>query len=214
MSHRRLVPVLIAALAIAGLACDAALAANSGSGSGGSSPKKATPIQPLALTSETIFNNLNPAAPMWCLNEDDSDLRAFYGSLNGSFATSYQLCDISTDYSGGMYWSAGGEGVQTDVDVVGMLTDLAITAPDGTMHHAILLSQSTTKGVTTYHYAACYVPPYSISTDQGTDPLAGGAWAITLSGQISRASWTTRAEMTDVAFQQTYCPSSEQNLTP
>jgi hypothetical protein len=113
-----------------------------------------------------------------------------------------------------MYWTAGGEGLETDVSVVGSLSDLTITAPDGSVHHGVLIGQSTTKGGTMSVYAACYVPPYSVSTDQGTDPLAGGTWTIALSGQISQASWTTTVRMTDATFQQTHCPTSEQNLLP
>jgi hypothetical protein len=67
--------------------------------------------------------------------------------------------------------------------------------------------------VTTSHYAVCYVPLYFISNDTGTDPLPGGTWQIVLSGQISSANWTTRAQMTNSIFQQNYCPLSEQNLS-
>jgi hypothetical protein len=178
-----------------------------GSGAGPSSTA-------LALVSEWIQGSPNPAAPDWCLNEDDFDQRTLSGSLNGSFATTYRLCDVSTDYSGGIWWSAGGLGLETEVAVVGALSDLTITAPDGTTHHAVATGASTSNGQTTYTYATCYVPPYAISTDQGTDPLSGGTWSITLSGQISQASWITRVQMADVAFQDSYCPVSEQNLTP
>jgi hypothetical protein len=76
------------------------------------------------------------------------------------------------------------------------------------------MGQTTTKGVTTYHYSACYVPLYFVSNDTGTDPLPGGSWQMTLSGQVSSANWTTRAQMTNVVFQQNYCPPSQQNLAP
>src|SRR5919204_369184 len=43
---------------------------------------------------------------------------------------------------------------------------------------------------------------------------AGGTWHMTLSGQLSNVTWTTRAQMTDVVFQQNYCPTTQQNLSP
>jgi hypothetical protein len=152
---------------------------------------------------------LNPNQPSWCLGEDDYHQRIFYGSLSGSFSTSYQTCGLNTDG-----FSAGGIGLETDVYVVGQLSDLTITSPDGGVHHAVLAGQTTSKGVTTYHYAACYVPLYFISNDTGTNPLPGGTWQIVLSGQIGNANWTTRAQMTNSIFQQNYCPSSQQNLAP
>jgi hypothetical protein len=160
----------------------------------------------LALSSETV--KLNPNQPSWCLGEDDYDQRVFSGSLGGSFSTSYQTCGLNTDG-----FSAGGIGLESDVYVVGQLSDLTITSPDGGVHHAVLMGQTTTKGVTTSHYAVCYVPLYFISNDTGTDPLPGGTWQIVLSGQISSANWTTRAQMTNSTFQQNYCPLSEQNLS-
>jgi hypothetical protein len=75
-----------------------------------------------------------------------------------------------------------------------------------------LMGQTTSKGVTTSHYAVCYVPAYYLSTDIGSTPLPGGSWQITLSGQISQANWAIHAQMTDVVFQQAHCPPSEQNL--
>jgi hypothetical protein len=185
-----------------------------GGGNGSNGTAQSSLVTDLALVSEYVNYSANPAAPTWCLNEDDYDQRFFSGSLYGSYSTSYQLCDGNTDYSGGMYWTAGGEGLETDVSVVGSLADLTITAPDGSAHHAVLTGESSSKGVTSYQYTACYVPPYSVSTNQGTDPLAGGTWTIILSGQISQANWTTTVRMTDAPFQQSHCPASEQNLLP
>jgi len=186
----------------------AALAAGTRHSSGGGT----TSAGALSQVSETSWNN--PNAPSWCKAEDDYDYRSFSGSLSGSSTTSYRLCDSAVDYYNGVWWDAGGEGLQTDVYVVGQLSDLTITAPDGTVHHAVLMGQSTSKGVTTNHYATCYVPPYSIASNTGGTPLAGGTWQISLSGQISNANWTTRDDMTSPTFQQTYCPTSEQNLVP
>jgi hypothetical protein len=166
--------------------------------------------QALGLTSETSWSN--PNAPAWCMTEDDYDYRTFSGSINGSYSTSYRLCSPSVDYYNGMWWDAGGEGLEADVYASGQISGLSITAPDGTVHNAVLIGQSTSRGATTYHYAACYVPPYYRSTDTSTNPLAGGVWQLALSGQVSNVTWTTRDDMTDVTFQQTYCPSSEQNL--
>jgi hypothetical protein len=212
------VAVLVLAIALV----PAALADKGGSGKGGS-PKSGTTgsgntqqtvAPPIAQTSEYVWNNPNPAAPLWCLNEDDIDQRAFSGSLSGVFSTTYQLCNSSTDYSGGVYWSAGGEGIESDVYVVGQLTDLTISAPDGTTHRGVLVGSTTSQGTTTYHYAVCYCPPYYLSSNTGTKPLPGGIWTIALSGQIATASWTTTADMTDVTFQQSHCPATEQNLLP
>ena len=211
MRGQRLIP----ALALVGLAsvwaplasADAASKTSSGGGHTSSTPP---PPSSLSQTSQTVWNN--PYAPTWCKAEDDYDFRTFTGSLNGTYSTSYQLCDPSTDYYDGTYWNAGGEGLEADVSVVGQLSSMTITAPDGTAHSAVLMSQSTSKGTTTSHYAVCYVPPYYLSSDTGTSPLSGGVWTMTLSGQISSATWTTRDDMTDVTFQHTYCPASEQNL--
>jgi hypothetical protein len=199
-SRRVLVAVIGALLILGGAALPNALAAK---------PSRSVTAQ-LSLVSESA--GTNPNAPWWCEAEDAYDYRSFSGSLSGSYSTSYRLCDPTIDYYNGIWWNAGGEGLQSDVYVVGQLSDLTITAPDGTAHHAVLMGQSTSKGVTTYHYAACFVPTYFTSTDTGTSPLAGGTWQVTLSGQITKASWITRDDMTDVNFQQTYCPVSEQNL--
>jgi hypothetical protein len=177
------------------------------SGSGGSTSTGGTTTSTLSLSSSTL--QLNRNLPSWCLSEDDFDQRVFSGSLYGSSSTSYRLCDLNADG-----FTAGGIGLESDVTVTGQLSDLTITAPDGSSHHAMLMSQSTTKGVTSFRYAVCYVPPYYLSTDIGTDPLAGGTWQIALSGQISSAYWTTRAQMTNTTFQQNYCPASQQNLLP
>jgi hypothetical protein len=160
------------------------------------------------MTYQTV--QWNPKLPgVTCLTEDDLDERGFSGSLNGSYSTSYRLCDYNTDG-----FSAGGIGLQSSVAVVGQMSDVTITAPDGSVHHGVLMGQTTSKGVTTYNYAVCYVPLYYTSSDTGSDPLPGGAWQVTLSGQISNAHWTTRAQMTNTTFQRNYCPASEQNLAP
>jgi hypothetical protein len=164
----------------------------------------------LTLLSEVVRNSPNPSAPLECLNEDDSDQRNFVGSLDGSYATSYQLCDLNADG-----WNAGGIGLESDVLVQSATNDLTITAPDGSSHHGLLVSQFKSKGKNYSLYAACYVPLYFISTDTGTNPLAGGVWTISLSGQvITSVSWVTRAQMTDVTFQRRYCPPLQQNLVP
>ena len=137
------------------------------SGGGGSTSTSGSTT--LSLSSETL--QLNRNLPSWCLSEDAYDQRVFSGSLYGTSATSYRLCDLNTDG-----FNAGGIGVESDVWVVGQLSDLTITSPDGSVHHANLMSQTSAKGVTTYHYAVCYVPPYYLSTDIGTDPLMGGTW--------------------------------------
>jgi hypothetical protein len=180
---------------------------NGGGGKGGTSVGSTSDSSTLALRSNTV--QLNPTLPSWCLSEDDFDRRVFSGSLSGSFSTSYQTCGLNTDG-----FTAGGIGLESDVYVVGQLSDLSITAPDGGVHHAILMGQTTSKGVTTSHYAVCYVPLYFLSDDTGTDPLPGGSWQMTLSGQVDSAYWTTRAQMTDVVFQQNYCPPSQQHLSP
>lgn len=188
------------------------VAAQASPKNGSPSHPTTTSTSPLSLTSESQWTL--PNSPPWCMTEDDYDYRYFSGSLNGEYKSSYQLCNSSTDYYNGVWWDAGGEGLQSDVYVVGQLSDLAITAPDGTVHHAVLMGQTTSKGTTTYDYAVCYVPYYSTSTDTGGISLLGGNWQITLSGQMSRATWTTRDDMTDVSFQQAHCPPSEQNLGP
>jgi hypothetical protein len=80
------------------------------------------------------------------------------------------------------------------------------------VHHAVLMGQTSSRGTTTSHYAVCFVPPYYASNDIGAAPLNGGTYQITVSGSISTATWHTNAQMTDVNYQQSYCPASEQNL--
>jgi hypothetical protein len=137
------------------------------------------------------------------MTEDDVDQRSFSGSLSGSYSTSFQLCGLSTDGT-----DAGGEGVQSQVAVSGTLSDLTITAPNGTVTHGVYTGSS--KGIS--YYEVCVVPPYYAATDTGTSPLAGGSWTVTLSGSITSASWNAQATMTDVNFQQQSCPPSEQNI--
>jgi hypothetical protein len=180
-----------------------------GNGGKGGTPKRAPN---LSLTTEYTYNSPNPTAPLSCLNEDDIDQRTFSGSLAGSYGTAYELCDT---WNGGIYWSAGGEGLETHIASVGSpINDLVITSPTGDAHHAVLTGTTTNLGVTTYNYAACYVPPFSLSTNTGTDPLVGGTWTITLNGTFANATWTTTVRMAYRSFQQTYCPPSQQNLTP
>jgi hypothetical protein len=138
-----------------------------------------------------------------CMTEDDVVQRNFSGSVSGSYSTSFLLCSLGTDG-----WTAGGEGVQSEVGVSGTLNDLTITAPDGTITHGVYMS--TSKGVS--YYKVCAVPPYYASTDTGTNPLAGGTWTVTLSGSITSASWKAQVTMTDVNFQQANCPASQQNI--
>ena len=183
-----------------------ALASKGGGGGGGSAPPA-----PLHQTAE--WTSSNPYAPSWCLTEDDFDQRTFSGSLSGSDTTSYRLCGVS-DFFGNIWWDAGGIGLESDVYVVGQLSGLTITAPDGAVRQAVLMGQSTTRGVTTSHYAVCETPPYSVSSGVAGTSLAGGSWQLTLSGQLSSASWTTTAAMTSASYQQTNCPVSEQNLMP
>ena len=198
---------LVALLALVPIALAAKGGTPNNGGGKGSSLLPTGGSTTLSLISNTV--KLNPNWPSSCLSEDDYDQRVFSGSLNGSFSTSYQTCGLNTDG-----FTAGGIGLESDVYAVGQLSDLSITAPDGDVHHAVLMGQTTTKGVTTSHYAVCYVPLYFISNDTGTNPLPGGSWQMTLSGQVSSASWTTRAQMTDVVFQQNYCPPTQQNLAP
>jgi hypothetical protein len=196
------IPVaLVAAVAAVLLVAPAVAAKGGGKGSNSSSAT----VAPLSLASENV--SLNPKNPSWCVSEDDFDQRVFTGSLNGSYSTSYQLCGLDTDG-----YTAGGEGLTARVAVVGSLSDMAITAPDGTLTHAVEMSQSTSKGITTTEYAVCVVPPFYLATDTGTSPLEGGTWRLTLSGQITSATWTTTVTMAYVSWQQAYCPASEQNL--
>lgn len=170
------------------------------------------PAAPLTLMASS--NTTVASSPPWCLTEDDSTQQMYVGSLNGTASASARLCGLATDYFNGFWYDAGGIGLESDVSVVGQLSDLAIIAPDGTAHHAVLIGQTTMKHVTTYHYAACYVPPYSISNDIGGVPLSGGTWGIAVSGTLSSATWTVNALMTDAHYQQARCPASEQNLVP
>jgi len=165
---------------------------------------------PLTLTGQSTGRN--PYRPDWCMTEDGYDQRTFSGSLSGSYSATETLCGLESDYYNGYWYDAGGLGIESDVYVTGALSDLAITSPDGAAHHAVLMGQTTDKGTTTYHYAVCYVPTYSGTYDTAMYPLVGGTWQITLRGQISSARWAVNTQMTSVAFQQSHCPTSEQNI--
>jgi hypothetical protein len=179
-----------------------ALAGKGGNGNGGGkgSPSSSTSTT-LALMGESIYwpNTSEPN----CMTEDDVDVRSFSGSLSGSQSTSFQLCSLGADG-----WTAGGEGIQSEVGVSGTLSDLTITAPDGTVTHGVYTS--TSKGIS--YYKVCVVPPYYSSTNTGTSPLGGGTWTVTVNGSISSASWKAQVTMTDVNFQQVNCPPSQQNI--
>jgi hypothetical protein len=203
------------------LASEPASAALARKGAGGGNPKQvAAPA--LSPASEQSWSSFNPAAPSWCLNEDDWHHREWSGSLNGSLTVFERLCDANVDYSGGLWWSAGGIGLQADLVATGTLGDLAITSPQGDVHHAELVGSTTSKGQTINHYAVCYVPGYSLAYNVGGQPLPGGLWQITWSGGITTVPYTNylsyhggfsvTGEMTDAPFQQQHCPVSEQNL--
>jgi len=207
---KHLIPVAVVATVAAVILVSPAAAGKGGHGNGGTNTSSSGS---LSLTAESTYGSLNPASPSWCLTEDDFDQRTFSGSLSGTYSTQFRLCDGNTDYSGGISWTAGGEGIMATVSVVGTLADLTITSPNGTVHHAELMSSSTSKGATINTYAVCYSPSFSLSTNTGTDPLAGGAWSVTLSGQISKVAWTATVEMAYPQYQQASCPVDEQNLT-
>ena len=151
---------------------------------------------------------------MWCLNEDDYHQRTWRGYLHGTFTAIEQLCGTDADYSGGMHWDAGGIGLRGDLYVIGTLSDLTISSPQGKSNSAVLVGSNTSSGVRTDHYEVCYVPPFAVSSNTGGMPLPGGTWQITLSGNLANATFTVSGAMADVTFQQTYCPASEQNLVP
>jgi len=171
------------------------------SAAAGNSSKPSGSHGALSLTSEYLYwpDTWEPN----CMTEDDVDQRGFSGSLSGSYSTTFRLCSLALDG-----WTAGGLGVQSEVAVNGTLNDLTITAPDGTVTHGVRTGQA--KGVS--YYEVCAVPAYYAASDTGTSPLPGGTWTVTLSGSATSASWTAQVTMTDVNFQQAYCPTSQQNI--
>jgi hypothetical protein len=207
MGTRTACTIVVAVFALASEPADA-LAGKGGKGANSTQGASA----PLSLVSDYSWNSPNPSAPTWCLNEDDYHQRTWSGSLSGSFTAIERLCDANLDYSGEIWWDAGGIGLQADLYVVGTLSDLTITSPTGDAHHAVLVGSSTSKGVTTTHYQVCHVPPFSITYNIGGTPLPGGAWPTTLSGNLVKTALTLTAEMADTTFQQQRCPASEQNL--
>jgi len=190
-----------AQLALTLLILGATLVPSALAAKGGHGPNSSTTGTTLTLASQSIYwpNTWEPN----CMTEDDVVSRLFTGSLSGSYSTSFQLCSLGTDG-----WTAGGEGIQSQVAASGTVNDLTITAPDGTVTHGVYMS--TSRGVS--YYEVCVVPPYYASSDTGTSPLMGGTWNVTLSGSISSASWKAQATMTDVNFQQANCPASQQNI--
>jgi hypothetical protein len=203
---------LVASLIAAGIAAAlllGLLAARSSAAKGGGQATAG-----FSLSSEYVWNNPNPSAPAWCLNEDDNHTRTWTGTLSGAFSATEKLCDRNVDFSGDIWWTAGGIGIQSDLYVVGELSDLVITSPLGDSHSAVFMGSSTVKRVTTDHYQVCYVPPFSVTYNVGGMPLPGGTWQIALSGTFKSAKWIERATMTDAPFQQQWCPAPDQNLVP
>jgi hypothetical protein len=195
---KRTAAQLVLTIALLGFALvPVAFGAKGGNGGGGGKPPtSSTNSGTLALTSEYKYwpDTWEPN----CMTEDDQDTRYFSGSLSGSSSTSYVLCGLTDSYT------AGGLGVQSMVTVSGTLTDLTITAPDGTVTHGVNVGQGV--------YEVCVCPPYYASNNNSTNPLAGGTWTITLSGQVKSATWETNVQMTYVNYQQQNCPASEQNI--
>lgn len=212
LSHARL-RALFAGIVVTTVCCIAG-AGTSLAAKGGNAGSSSSTGSGLSLVSEIVHNSPNTAAPLWCLNEDDYHYRAWSGSLNGSFTATDRVCGTDDDYANGMYWRGGGIGLQADIWVTGTLQDLTITSPTGDSHHAVLVGSSTSKGTRTDHYQVCYTPSYSISTGISGWPLDGGTWQIAASGTFSKSTFATTAKMTDVSYQQMYCPPSEQNLVP
>lgn len=195
--------VFVAALCCAVGAGDA-LAAKGGKPGGGTGSGSTG----LSLVSEYVQNSPNTSAPKDCLNEDDYHQRNWSGSLNGSFTATEQLCGSGSDT-----WTAGGIGIRVNLWTSGTLDDLSIISPNGDSHHAVFVESSTSKGVTSNHYQACYAPNFSMQSDTGSMPLPGGTWQIALAGSLSKVTYSVTAQMASVQVQQTYCPASEQNLS-
>jgi hypothetical protein len=190
-------------------------------GASSAQARSRTNVTTLSLISQSGIPNqgsLNSSAPTSCVNEDDYYKATYSGSLYGNYSTTFEFC--GGDYNG-YYWNAGGEGIQTEVTFKGVLNDLTITSPNGTVTHSLNTAHTYQdcqgagghcKTFTTYSYQACVCPPYYAANDTGTSPLMGGTWTVTLSGQVSSATWTVQNNMTDVYFQQKNCPVSEQNI--
>lgn len=169
-------------------------------------------ISDLSLIREYITNSPNQYAPTWCLNEDDWHKRTWSGSLSGNLTVTEQVCDSNADYSGGIWWDGGGIGLHADIYSSGSLNALTITSPEGLIHDGVLIGSTTSKGKTINHYAVCFVPPYTVSSNTTNGFLRGGLWQFSISGNITNVNYSVEARMTDVPFQQQYCPASQQNL--
>lgn len=169
----------------------------------------------LSLSSESVTSSPNPGAPSWCLNEDDAHMRTWTGSLHGSFSATELLCDGGeASFSGGIYWDAGGIGLRASVSATAKrnpTATLIITSPTGESHTAVLTGTATARGQTAVNYVACFVPPYSVANDTGS-MLPGGTWTVSLTGDFTSGTVHVDAVMTNVNYQQTRCPPSQQNL--
>lgn len=215
-SHDIVLALFVIIFAIAGIAY--LVASHAAPSSKNSTPPPGT-VPTLTYSNQQW--SLNPQLPKTCQTEDDTHVREYTGALNGTFTTTEQMCGLNTDG-----WTAGGEGLEATASIVGSSTppSMTITAPTvyngnptngpQTQYLAKLMGSTTAKGVTTYNYAVCFVPYYFLGSDTGTSPLNGGTYNYSISGVYSKLTYTTKNEMTEVSFQKSYCPTSEQNLGP
>jgi hypothetical protein len=182
---------------------------------------------PLQLVRDNYTYSLNPDAPAWCLNEDDTHYREWSdpylqgGYLYGTLTASDYFCDPYVDYSGGRYWDGGGGGYLVSVRGVGTLQTLTLSSPGGSFYQwpqpTVVQGQLVSSevvgtghgGVTWNTYAACVFVNGQNNSNPGR--ILTGTWTMTLTGQFSQVNVELTAEMFGIAANgyPAHCPEGQ-----
>lgn len=179
------------------------------------------------------FSNPNPNYPPsqpGCYHEDVHHWRYWTGMLapGASFTVSLRFCSYYNPDTGETcdapsatcpFGGPGSEGVSYTlaVDKPNFDYAMSITHPDGTVQQARLVQDDRDR----LQLGGCVVPPFYISTGNGTDPIQSGIYTVTLrnisTNLVKRATdigFEIDVQQAFVWWQQQKCPIEDQRLLP